>query len=351
MKKVLLLLCLGLFPLTATAQEKMSAARENIPKTYVIKKGDTLSGISQRFLKDINYWPSLWSHNQQITNPHFIYPGQELNLLGARVELVPGEVSPLETVAAVVAAPPVEMAAVAPVEPISATQEEIVIRVPGGATSFIATEELESAGLVIDALDSRILLATGDKMFVEMNNLPATKIGDRFTVFTVRQEVTAPVSGEKIGVQVADLGVAEIVAIHQAVATALITSADLEIGRGARLRPWQPEVREVSLKRAESTIAGTIVAGGSGQIALGQYDIFYADLGSEDGLLPGNLLYLSRPRQATALAVGKEDLPLPDVLLGSAVVLETRSKTATALILKMSNLPIHRGDRVTTATE
>ncbi len=154
-----------------------------------------------------------------------------------------------------------------------------------------------------------------------------------------------------MGVLVTDLGILEILEINRAVATARIVSADLEITRGARLRPWQPARREIALKKAERAVTGTILTGGIGQIALGQYDIFYIDLGTEKGLVPGNMLYISRPRKATQFALQEKQIPLPDVLLGSAVVLETRPRTATALILKMTNQPIYQGDQVTTATQ
>ena len=62
--------CLLLLPLTALGADK--------PQTYVIKKGDTLWGISEKFLKDPDYWPSLWSNKPFIRNPHLIYPGQKI---------------------------------------------------------------------------------------------------------------------------------------------------------------------------------------------------------------------------------------------------------------------------------
>ena len=46
---------------------------------YVIQPGDTLWELSQAFLGDPEYWPKLWSINEYITNPHWIYPG---NVIG-----------------------------------------------------------------------------------------------------------------------------------------------------------------------------------------------------------------------------------------------------------------------------
>ena len=75
-RKVMVLACLALLlPMPALAQ-----SGKNSGQTYVIKKGDTLWGISRRFLKDPGYWPDLWSNNPFIGNPHFIYPGQRVAL-------------------------------------------------------------------------------------------------------------------------------------------------------------------------------------------------------------------------------------------------------------------------------
>jgi len=45
---------------------------------YTVKKGDTLWDLSQRFSDTPWQWPDLWHENQQLPNPHWIYPGERI---------------------------------------------------------------------------------------------------------------------------------------------------------------------------------------------------------------------------------------------------------------------------------
>lgn len=66
--------------------------RPNHPDTYTVRRGDTLWGISAKFLSKPWLWPEIWQANPQVNNPHLIYPGDVLNLAfinGAHVKLEP----------------------------------------------------------------------------------------------------------------------------------------------------------------------------------------------------------------------------------------------------------------------
>src|SRR4051794_9614481 len=88
MKKIVLVLLVGLAVLRPYPGV---AADPADPTIYVVKRGDTLWGLSERFIKDPSYWPDLWAKNREITNPHLIYPGQKVRIHPDRIEILPKE--------------------------------------------------------------------------------------------------------------------------------------------------------------------------------------------------------------------------------------------------------------------
>jgi LysM domain len=79
MLKRLLAVCAGL-ALTLSVFAATVELRDDAPGTYTVKKGDTLWDISAHFLRQPWLWPEVWQNNQQIANPHLIYPGDIINL-------------------------------------------------------------------------------------------------------------------------------------------------------------------------------------------------------------------------------------------------------------------------------
>ena len=79
MFKKALALAAGLL-ITLAAYAASAQLRADHPDTYVVKKGDTLWSISARFLRKPWLWPEIWDVNQQVYNPHLIYPGDVLYL-------------------------------------------------------------------------------------------------------------------------------------------------------------------------------------------------------------------------------------------------------------------------------
>ena len=72
-------------PATGAPMDKLEAAKAQASATaatldtYTIQRGDTLWDICARMLGDPFFWPKLWTFNQYITNPHWIYPGNVIS--------------------------------------------------------------------------------------------------------------------------------------------------------------------------------------------------------------------------------------------------------------------------------
>ncbi|MEJ2202377.1 MAG: LysM domain-containing protein, partial [Desulfuromonadaceae bacterium] len=235
-KITLFITCLLLFPLSTLAQDG--------EKTYVIKKGDTLWGISQKFLQDPHYWPNLWSNNPLVTNPHLIYPGQKISIYNGQVEIVP-----VDAVAD----------AEEPIEPTIEPQESITIQVSEGASGFISQEDFDAAGTLIDTEDNRLMMGTGETVFLDLGNLAATQPGELFSLFEIRDRIKHPLTEEYIGYHVDNLGTVQITAINAEVATGEIIKAYQEIQRGAKLQPYQPLQTVIELRQADKELDGILV--------------------------------------------------------------------------------------------
>jgi LysM repeat protein len=334
LKRTILTVCLLLmiWPCIAIAKEE--------PIIYTVKQGDTLWDISQRFIKDPYYWPNLWSNNPAIGNPHLIYPGQKLRIYDGRIEIIPVGEGTSSSVGAAVMTP------------------EALLLIPtyGGAQSFISAFEVETLGTLVDTVDNRVMVTTGDTVFLEMDDLAAINPGDVFELITVGPKVIHPAAKKTFGYQFADpigyqtiqLGTVEVTEITATVAVATITNALREIKRGSKLRPYIPIPNRIPRILAGEVLEGYILGDDIGKLAMGQWEVILIDIGEETGLIVGHELDLYRKREVTNLVDKDKVLILPDIDLGDAIVLEVRQGFAEALITRTNNLALHRGDQVRT---
>jgi len=309
---------------------------------YTIKKGDTLWDLSKKFIDDPYYWPNIWSKNPEITNPHLIFPGQKVHILDGRLEIVPAypEAGKKTNETGLIAAPTLT----------AGTDELITIKSTGSGDGFILTDE-EPLGILVDSVDNRILLTRNDVVFLKMKDTASVTVGDTYGLFERGDLIKHPHTNQPIGTMMNNLGFLQITEINGETVVAKIGEVFREIMRGAELFEYIPQRKEITLQRGTTDQGGYIIAARDEKGTLSTNDIIFVDLGSDDGVVSGNLFYISRPRKASDEIIKQAGpIQLPDAVLGAAIVIETKAKTASAIIIKSVDAAFI-GDKVSVVTD
>jgi len=321
------------------------AADQEEPTIYVIKQGDTLWGLSDRFIKDPNYWPNMWSKNSQITNPHVIYPGQKVRVFPDRLEFEPKE-APVAQKKAVTA----PAAAVATTDTLAEVVKERTYAVRG-SEGFILETGTTPAGTIIGLNNNREIAGDDDIVYTNIGKERGVKGGEKFSVYRRDGNVSHPVTNEILGTKITPLGTIQLTDLEKSTSRAIITRTNQEITSGSYLLPARDnKLREIPLKMTTRDLKGYIVDSYSGIGIIASGDIVYIDLGSRHGAEPGNMLYIVRDVTIDGSSLSGYTQKLPQELLGALVILETGKTTATAIVVKSIDA-IYKGDRLISQTK
>ena len=282
-KRIITLLVLSCLSLNINADE--ITLQKNHPDRYTVVKGDTLWGISGKFLKDPWQWPKVWKMNRaEIKNPHRIYPGDvvvldnssgspQLSLLHETVTLQPGAVEE-----------PLEKEAIQTIAP----------NVIGPFLSqplLIENGQLDSAPRIIAGPDNRVILSAGTRVYVN-----SIKEGDglHWNVYRPGEQLTDPDSKEVLGTEAIYLGDVNI-ARFGAPATGDIVRAKEEIFTKDRLVVSQEEFKSSFVPHApETQINGRIMRIYGGVAEGGPNTVVSINRGKKDGLEEGHVLAINR---------------------------------------------------------
>ena len=298
---------------------------------YVVEPGDSLWKISGRFFGNQLFRPRQWEINPYIDNPNRIYPGDVIALKAKQPDIPVVKVEPK--------AHKVSFEDIEPPPPVYYYSQ-------GGSEGFINPDEWEHMGTILTSEPPKILLGTGDIVFTNVGSKNGVDVGDMFTIFRSSKPVFHPITGQKIGYKVQIEGELELMEIlGKRKSTAIITSSYLEITRGARVRPREPFVKEVILRKGTQRVDGFIVDNKNNTELSGKGDIVYIDAGQVNNVVPGNVFSIyTQPRKAHDPDAHK-DVIIPGTLIGKIVVLEVREKSATGIITESSR-QIEIGDVV-----
>jgi hypothetical protein len=335
------------------ANAQVVALKNDHPDQHVVVKGDTLWGISAKFLKDPWQWPNVWKLNRaQIKNPHLIYPGDvvvldtssgspQLSLLRETVTLQPGIVEePLDKVA------------------ISTIQLNVIAPFLNRPL-IIEKDQLTASPRIIAGQDNRVVLSPGTQVYI--NKIEKGE-GLNWYVYRPGETLIDPDTQKVLGVEATYLGDAKITKYGEP-ASANITKAKEEIFAKDRLVPTGDAVITNFVPHApDSQVSGRIINIYGGVAEAGPESIVSISRGSAEGLEVGHVLAISRYgriikdpefdknkpiNNTTDLKLEAGMVKLPDERVGLLMVFRVFEHVSYALVMQASQ-PIRTLDAVST---
>jgi hypothetical protein len=319
MRNAIISLILLMTPLAPALAADASALQEGAPDQYIVVPGDTLWGISGRFLKDAWKWPELWRMNQeQLRNPHRIYPGDVIVLdrSGAELQLRllraddPAAAAAAAGVAPTPARDTVKLSPKVRAEPLA---DKAIPAIPPSAIEpflsrplVVSQDELDSAPIVLANQENRVAIGAGNVAYAQ--GLGYDK-GDVWQVFRRGDALIDPDTNEILGYQATYLGEARVIRRGDP-ATIEITRSAQEIYAGDRLLPAAKERPTFSyVPRAPwKPVRGRIMSTYGSLGETGPLGIVALSKGSKDGLEVGHVLAIHRSQ--STLAYGTRMAPL-----------------------------------------
>jgi len=335
MVRIISALILAVTAVCASAAEPLQLV-DNPPDRHIVVKGDTLWGISGKFLKQPWRWPEIWQMNkEQIKNPHWIYPGDVVMLdmssgtprlkLGKAVGGQSGKVQPT------VYSTPVQQ--VIPSIPPNAIEPFI------SKPLIIETSDEISAVSIVATQEDRMLVGTGDSFYAK--GIPDSSI-EKWNVFRKGKPLKDPETGETLAYEAFFLGNARLVKPGEP-ATLRVTLAKEEMNRGDNLMPAPPpEILTYAPHRPEQEISAKVLGIYGGVQEGGANSVVSISRGKNSGLEIGHVVALYRNRVSVSIDEDgrRTSTPVPEERYGLAFVFRVFDRVAYALVVESSKAVI-----------
>ena len=310
------------------------------PTQHIVVKGDTLWGISAKFLKNPWEWPNVWRHNGQIKNPHLIYPGDVISLCYI-------EGSPMLCVdsnaGSNMASATGNQRMLYPHMRPEGTADAIAMIPIEDITPFLNSpkvvndKDLEEAPYIVDFSGERLVAGAGSEIFVRSILQPDFLA---YTTYRPGKTYTDPETDEILGYE-ANYIADNIILNLGDPATLLITNSKREVRRGDRLMPTSEKNTVLNFFPGppEELIQGSIISVLNGVTQIGQYDIIVLSKGEVDGLKVGHILSVMQNGKLIPDPFHKnknELVKLPDQEAGIALIFRTFERVSYALVMHAS---------------
>lgn len=316
----------------------------NAPERYVVVKGDTLWDISGRFLSQPWRWPEIWYLNDQIDNPHLIFPGDVIALVWRDGR--PG----LTTISRGSDFGVGDTARLSPeirIEPIENAIPAIRMEHIRGFLNgnlVLESAQLDRAAYIVAADENRTLLGQGDRIYARGDWSNDDLV---FELFRPMGAIRDPKTREILGYEAHGLGEARYLRQQDGIASLDITLSRENIGVNDRLlsMPTAP-LNAIFNPKPAPAMTGEILTVNSGVRFIGQFDVIMLNRGEREGLSPGSVVEIQRVGETVRDPQTRRQVQLPNERAGYAMVFRTFDKVSYALVLEALT-PMRVGDNFT----
>jgi hypothetical protein len=309
-------------PLCLLAQDDEYRVETQTGFYYTVQQGDTLWDLSQHFNNSPWLWPDLWSQNQQIPNPHFIYPGQKIRLFLRK-----------------------DWESFAHKE---SSDDKFMLHQP----VFYHYSPIENIGFIrkntkapdasiLKVKDDKEMISVGDIIFVKHLEINSFKPGEQYVSYQVLSPIIHPETGKNIGSQYLLTGVIEITRSEPEFSVAEVIKSYRTMRVGDFLMPYNVRSPNIPITESRNGLFGNIIASERLMRLFGDDTVVFIDKGELDGVKPGQLYPVFRQDKVVVDRLTKERIQLSTMVLGTLIVLHTEPTTSTVLVSQANHeIPI-----------
>ncbi len=327
---------------------------ESIPEGaayHIVERGDTLWDLSKRYLNNPFLWPQVWDKNRYITDAHWIYPGDpiifpDVALLAGQAGAGPGAGTGEDAgtgLGADEGLGPEGAAGGRGVADLYPATEEHTLQCAAYLVRSSENDNLQIIGA--EQGNHHVAYADREILYLNKGSNAGVKVGDVYSAHHEAYKVKHPNSGRALGTKIETTGWVRVLLVTENSATAIVEQACIDIHAGDYLKPFEKVTVPLlarhlppdRLTPPSGKASGVIVDSERDRMIMAEGHMVHIDLGSQDGIAPGNLF--------TVYRITYPSVPTSRNVIGELAVLSAEEKTSLARVT-YSNDGLMIGDRI-----
>lgn len=351
-------LIVGVFSILMSLSSWLCNAAElapDHPEFHIVQPGDTLWDISEKFLSTPWLWPEIWHVNEQVDNPHLIFPGDIIALvyINGQARITKTNKLPNGTIKLSPKARELSADSAITTLPLDAILPFMT------SAQVVSERQIEDAPYVVGSDNNRLLSAENNRVYVR--GILDESI-QKYAFFRKGDPYIDPKTGELLGIEA--IHVAEGLKVQAGdPAVIRLKKSIIELRHGDRA--WatnDDQLRPVYFPHAPKSFdEGQIISVYGGVQQIGQYNVVVINRGQRDNMEVGHVLSIyqqgatyvdeiatKRKNEKSTfggLFSNKQTISLPDEHAGRLMIFRTFEKVSLALVLKAEKT-IHVFDKV-----